>query len=234
MPCPHLVPIPTSFSVTNSASSPTRSPAWGISLSMRGMKVAWHLRCLRASEASARSTLASMGFLTVQGKGKELSGAAAAPAPPPLPRRALTDEVVLGVEVPPGVVEDGWHLPAHVKLHGLALQRKGERSGATWVAARGGHGVTSVLTLSTGSMRKSLKRYHCWCVTPWGERHSLRGPPDQSSDSSAQLPGKAGCDSAMWEPPPFLGHRGEIPAALGGDRGRERIGLDGLRALPSS
>lgn len=25
------------------------------------------------------------------------------------------------------------------------------------------HGI---LTLSTGSMRKSLKRYHCWCVTP--------------------------------------------------------------------
>lgn len=72
-PCPPR-PLPqgppTSFSVTNSASSPTRSPAWGISLSMRGMKVAWHLRCLRASEASASSTLASMGFLTVQGKGE--------------------------------------------------------------------------------------------------------------------------------------------------------------------
>lgn len=138
--CPQPQGSPTSFSVTNSASSPTRSPAWGISLSMRGMKVAWHLRCLRASEASASRTLASMGFLTVQGKGKELSGAAAAPAPPPLPRRALTDEVVLGVEVPPGVVEDGWHLPAHVKLHSLALQGKGDGQGQPeWL-----HGVATV------------------------------------------------------------------------------------------
>lgn len=30
----------TWFSVTNSASSPTRSPAWGISLTIKGMKVA--------------------------------------------------------------------------------------------------------------------------------------------------------------------------------------------------
>lgn len=39
------------------------------------------------------------------------------------------------------------------------------------------------LTLSTGSMRKSLKRYHCWCVTPWGERHrhGLRAPPQANA-----------------------------------------------------
>lgn len=90
----HPIPaVPTSFSVTNSASSPTRSPAWGISFSMRGMKVAWHLRCFRAREASASRTLASMGFLTEgkkrgKKKGKELSGVVvAAPASLSLPRR---------------------------------------------------------------------------------------------------------------------------------------------------
>lgn len=54
----------TWLSVTNSASRPTRSLACGISLTMRGMKVAWLFLCFRASEASVSSTLASMGFLT--------------------------------------------------------------------------------------------------------------------------------------------------------------------------
>lgn len=27
--------------------------------------------------------------------------------------------------------------------------------------------INSTLTLSIGSIKKSLKRYHCWCVTPW-------------------------------------------------------------------
>lgn len=80
---------PTSFSVTNSASSPTRSPACGISLSMRGMKVAWHLRCLRAREASASSTLASIGFLTAEGKGDQLGAHSLSPQPAPL-RHSLT------------------------------------------------------------------------------------------------------------------------------------------------
>lgn len=136
-PWPCRRELPTSFSVTNSASSPTRSPACGISLSMRGMKVAWHLRCLRAREASASSTLASMGFLTAGrggggcGVGGREPPARAPPAPRPLPARALTDEVVLGVEVPPGVVEDGRYLPAHVELHCLTLQGvAGGRCGA--------------------------------------------------------------------------------------------------------
>lgn len=62
----------TWLSVTNSASSPTSSPAWGISLTMRGMKVAWLFLCFRANDASVSSTLASMGFLTGEKNNKVL------------------------------------------------------------------------------------------------------------------------------------------------------------------
>lgn len=61
----------TWLSVTNSASSPTKSPAWGISLTIRGMKVAWLFLCFRAKEASVSSTLASMGFLTEEDSHQE-------------------------------------------------------------------------------------------------------------------------------------------------------------------
>lgn len=54
----------TSLRVTNSASRPTRSPTCGISFSISGIKVVCVFRCFRASEASASSTLASIGFLT--------------------------------------------------------------------------------------------------------------------------------------------------------------------------
>lgn len=58
-------------------------------------------------------------------RGREISCKSAPLAMEPLPPQTLTDEVVLGVEVAPGVVQDSRHLPAHVKLHCLALQGRG-------------------------------------------------------------------------------------------------------------
>lgn len=62
--CTILLVMVTSLRVTNSASRPTRSPTCGISFSISGIKVVCVFRCFRASEASASSTLASIGFLT--------------------------------------------------------------------------------------------------------------------------------------------------------------------------
>lgn len=144
--------------------------------------------------------------------------------------QTLTDEVVLGVEVPPGVVEDRRHLPAHVELHCLTLWGGGGRAGTcshiqqetphtpARLEARADPAAPQALTLSTGSMRKSLKRYHCWCVTPWQETlHQGPSPTGEGNDSSTSLLGKEGCDNAMWELPPFLRHCGETPTGLGGD-----------------
>lgn len=72
--CPHVprLALVTSLRVTNSASRPTRSPACGISFSISGINVVCVFRCFRASEASASSTLASMGFLTGRGMQRRL------------------------------------------------------------------------------------------------------------------------------------------------------------------
>lgn len=66
---------------------------------------------------------------------------------------------------------------------------------------QGRSGWAPSLALSTGSMRKSLKRYHCWCVTPCGERHRrcIRAP---QANAVTPLPATGeGCDQVGT---PFL------------------------------
>lgn len=87
---------------------------------------------LLASQGGLRQQHAGFDrVLDCRKRGREISCEPVPLAMQPLPPQTLTDEVVLGVEVAPGVVQDSRHLPAHVKLHRLALQgREGQCRGS--------------------------------------------------------------------------------------------------------
>lgn len=163
----------TWLSVTNSASSPTKSPACGISLTMRGMKVAWLFLCFRASEASVSSTLASMGFLT--------EGDSRASGVHPICRRKSTVwNTYCGGRIWCGSSSwrnTKWRAPSSSRQTEQLQSLTKQNDTLTWQQAH--HFVKQsqrghILTLSIGSIKKSLKRYHCWCVTPWNKQRFTR------------------------------------------------------------